>query len=71
MKIVTLEIYDSNGLVYETIVGSARAVYYAAMNEIRFARYTGRECPYMKCSDKRLNFWFTCCRMSVNYGFDI
>lgn len=69
---VTLIIYDSaTNEISAVVVGVIRAVYRAAMHTIRFERRAGRECPYMKCNDPRLHFWLICCRMSVNYGFDI
>lgn len=72
MKVFTLTVYEPHSFeVCRVHVGGIRAIYYAAMHTIRFERRAGRECPYMKCSDPRLHFWLTCCRMSVNYGFDI
>ncbi len=72
MNIVTLDIYYADGLTYsEHVVCTVRTAYYIAMNRIRYERRAGHEFPYMKCSNPRLNFWLTCCRMSVNYGFDI
>ncbi len=72
MEIVTLEVCEpDNREIRAFLVGDIRAIYHAGMQRIRYARRAGRDCPYMKCSDKRLHFWLTCCRMSVNYGFDI
>jgi len=68
MKTVTLIIYDDDGT---SAAGSIRQIYRYAMHRIRSERRAGRDCPYMKCSNPRLNFWLTCCRMSVTYGFDI
>lgn len=67
-----LSIYEdgANRPATEILEGSARGVYYAAMQMIRLCRHYGDEVPYMSCSDKKINFLLTCKRMSVNFGFD-
>lgn len=55
MKTVRMEKYDSDGLAYEIVVGSIRTIYRAAMNEIRFARWTGDKMPIIKISDATLD----------------
>ena len=54
----------------EIIEGSTRAVYYAAMQLIRYAVHNGEDVPYMICTDAKLNFLLTCKRMAYNFGFD-
>ena len=72
METVTLEVCEpDNREICAFLVGDIRTIYHAGMQRIRYARREGSDVPYMKCSDKRLNFWLTCCRMSVTYGFDI
>ena len=67
-----LSVYEDgvNNPATEILEDSARAVYYAAMQMIRFYRHNGDDVPYMSCSDKKINFLLTCKRMSVNFGFD-
>ena len=66
-----LTIYTENGDFREALVAPVKVQYKYAMRYARKAIRDGHDVPYMRSTNKKLNFWLTCYRMSMNFGFDV